>query len=118
MFGLSQAAIFLFNTPSLTVLDLSHNQIAGTIQESSLDLNKNMSIDLSGNQIERIDYQPSQYDLRRIPGLHNTNIVSYQVTVSLSSNMMICDCFTSEVKNIQISDKVTNGVLYQDFMWL
>ena len=81
---LSRQHLFIAS-PRLTKLDLSHNKIAGTLREDILELNKNASIDLSNNQIDRIDHTKDNFTAHF--GHFLVSPLFHQVIVNLSSNM-------------------------------
>jgi len=96
---------------NLELLDLSFNKFTGTVMETSLDMPRNMFIDLSSNSIERVDSTPQKFKAYMLKPKKKM----YTVTVKLTHNPIICDCYGSHLKKRLTSNNLSVGVVYQDF---
>ena len=80
------------NFDRLKLLNLSHNKISGRLTRSDFTLlEKNMTVDLSYNNIDRIDLTVRAMDRLRSRYLNSTS--TFSTTYIVHNNNLACDCY-------------------------
>ena len=84
------------NFDELRRLDLSHNQISGRLTRSDcIVLEKNMTVDLSHNNIDRIDLTVSP--VYRLHSLNLNSSSTFTTSFIIHNNSLACDCYAGLV---------------------
>ena len=98
------------NFDSLEVLDISHNNISGTLLSADLNIfvkNSPITVDLSFNNITRIDLRKTATD--RFLASHSKYERKSTTIYDISNNPLVCDCFVPLLRdsNNLVTDQKT-----------
>ena len=97
----------------LEKLDLSHNEISGTVIRSEVDVYRlNLTVDLSSNNISRLDMRMTPRDVMVAKKAFYSG--SYTTSYILHGNPIICDCYAG-LLNSTFNASRSQGAIVEPF---
>ena len=102
-----------FHCRKLEKLDLSHNEINGTVLRSEVDVFKlNVTVDLSYNSISRLDMRMTRRDVMVAKKAFYSG--SYTTSYLVHGNPIICDCYAG-LLNSTFNASSSQGAIVDPF---